>query len=80
MNLFFIILLLNLFQYFIKFLKTERCCGCMDLRTAAILWGFFGLIAGISGLLAFMTRASELQKTDAIPWYSAEASLSSSRM
>lgn len=67
------------FQFCNRFLKTEQCCTCMDLRTAGILWGFFGLITGASGFLAFMTKANDLQKTDVIPWYSAEASLSSSR-
>lgn len=45
-----------------EFLKTDRCCFCMDLRTGGIVWGFFGIIIGISGILEYIIGLHALQE------------------
>ena len=43
-----------------RYLRTDRCCFCMDLRTGSIVWGILGVFFGISGILGYLSGSEAL--------------------
>lgn len=61
-------------------LKTDQCCGCMDLRTGGLILNYIGIVGSVLGILEYFFMQSagkELQEKSGIP---EESSLVSSSM